>query len=77
MYKILNKDIPFTINSKTGDVCTAKVLDRELKENYEFAVSAEDGKFDAKVRSEGHMNALDKHRLPFSYVSSNSSVFAN
>ncbi|XP_022692572.1 protocadherin Fat 4-like isoform X3 [Varroa jacobsoni] len=49
MYKILNKDIPFTINSKTGDVCTAKVLDRELKENYEFAVSAEDGKFDAKV----------------------------
>lgn len=52
MYKILNKDIPFTINSKTGDVCTAKVLDRELKENYEFAVSAEDGKFDAKVRSE-------------------------
>lgn len=49
-YKILNKDIPFTINAKTGDVCTAKVLDRESRENYEFAVSAEDGKFDAKVR---------------------------
>ncbi|OQR76891.1 protocadherin Fat 4-like [Tropilaelaps mercedesae] len=48
-YKILNKDIPFTINSKTGDVCTAKILDREFRENYEFAVSAEDGKFDAKV----------------------------
>lgn len=45
----MNKDIPFTINAKTGDVCTAKVLDREFKENYEFAVSAEDGKFDAKV----------------------------
>lgn len=48
-YKILNKDIPFTINAKTGDICTAKVLDRELKDSYEFAVSAEDGKFDAKV----------------------------
>ncbi|XP_064457801.1 protocadherin Fat 3-like [Ornithodoros turicata] len=48
-YEILNKDIPFTVNVRTGDVCTSEVLDRERRDSYEFAVSATDGKFDVKA----------------------------
>lgn len=48
-YEILNKDVPFTVNARTGDVCTSQVLDRERRDSYEFAVSASDGKFDVKA----------------------------
>ncbi|EEC18238.1 cadherin-repeats domain-containing protein [Ixodes scapularis] len=48
-YEILNKDIPFTVNGRTGDVCTSQVLDRERRDSYEFAVAASDGKFDMKA----------------------------
>ncbi|XP_037269642.2 protocadherin Fat 3 isoform X1 [Rhipicephalus microplus] len=48
-YEILNKDVPFTVNARTGDVCTSQVLDRERRDSYEFAVAASDGKFDVKA----------------------------
>ncbi|RWS30694.1 protocadherin Fat 4-like protein, partial [Leptotrombidium deliense] len=43
-----NKDHQaFAINQHTGDICTKKLLDREVRDKYEFVVIATDGKFEA------------------------------
>lgn len=45
-----NKDMAeFTVNADTGEICTKKVLDRERKEKYEFAVMASDGLYESYV----------------------------
>lgn len=41
--KILNN--VFSINEKTGQICTKVPLDREQKASYEFLIAADDGKF--------------------------------
>ncbi|XP_054156169.1 protocadherin Fat 4-like isoform X2 [Oppia nitens] len=40
------KDNVFAVNKATGEICTKKVLDREVKDKYEFSVVATDGKFE-------------------------------
>lgn len=35
----------FSINERTGQICTKVPLDREQKANYEFLIAADDGKF--------------------------------
>jgi len=39
----------FEVNKVTGEICTKKLLDRESKDKYEFAVIATDGKFEVLV----------------------------
>lgn len=39
----------FTINERTGQICTKAPLDREQKANYEFLIAADDGKFRSVV----------------------------
>jgi hypothetical protein len=39
----------FAVNKASGEICTKKVLDREVKDKYEFAVVATDGKFEVLV----------------------------
>lgn len=41
--KIINN--VFSINEKTGQICTKVPLDREQKSSYEFSIAADDGKF--------------------------------
>jgi len=45
--KIVNN--VFSINEKTGQICTKIPLDREQKESYEFLIAADDGKFKSVV----------------------------
>ena len=45
--KILN--FAFSINEKTGQICTRVPLDREQKSTYEFLITADDGKFRSVV----------------------------
>ena len=45
--KIVNN--VFSINEKTGQICTKVPLDREQKSSYEFLISADDGKFRSLV----------------------------
>lgn len=47
-YAVDRNTIPFTVNPKTGDVCTKQVLDREQKDTYEFVVIALDGRYETK-----------------------------
>ncbi|GFY64503.1 cadherin-related tumor suppressor [Trichonephila inaurata madagascariensis] len=47
-YAVDRNTIPFTVNPKTGDVCTKQVLDREEKDTYEFVVIALDGRYETK-----------------------------
>ncbi|XP_013776929.1 protocadherin Fat 4-like, partial [Limulus polyphemus] len=44
-----NKNIPFVIDSRSGEVCTKEVLDREQKTSYEFSLFVFDGKFEARA----------------------------
>lgn len=39
----------FDVNKQTGEICTKKILDREVRDKYEFSVIATDGKFEALV----------------------------
>ena len=39
----------FTINERTGQICTKAPLDREQKASYEFLIAADDGKFRSVV----------------------------
>ncbi|XP_013792660.1 cadherin EGF LAG seven-pass G-type receptor 3-like, partial [Limulus polyphemus] len=48
-YSLGTKDVPFTVNQVSGELCTNLVLDREQKEKYEFNVVATDGKFESAV----------------------------
>ncbi|CAL1272163.1 unnamed protein product [Larinioides sclopetarius] len=47
-YAVDRNTIPFTVNPKTGYVCTKQVLDREEKDTYEFVVIALDGRYETK-----------------------------
>ena len=39
----------FAVDKQSGEICTKKVLDRETKSKYEFAVLATDGKYEVLV----------------------------
>lgn len=58
-----NKDQEaFDINKNTGEICTKKVLDREKRDKYEFAVLASDGKFE--VLAPVTVDILDENDNP-------------
>ncbi|XP_074599101.1 protocadherin Fat 4-like [Brevipalpus obovatus] len=45
----VKENTEFSIHSESGQICTRKVLDREVREKYEFAVVAADGKYESYV----------------------------